>query len=115
MFWSVKCFYDMPLNRRRTYQAKLSEGSDQEKAFYILTTRQRVVKIIGQWVALYSLLLKEDPIALDSLEVGIACSISSFCLIITSHFKNIHFRRKIDKYIYIYIYAFNIFYFHVCA
>ncbi|TNN54141.1 Rap guanine nucleotide exchange factor 4 [Liparis tanakae] len=50
--------------------AKLSEGSDQEKAFYVLTTRQRVVKIIGQWVALYSLLLKEDPIALDSLEIG---------------------------------------------
>uniref|UniRef100_A0A8C3AQC8 Rap guanine nucleotide exchange factor 3 n=1 Tax=Cyclopterus lumpus TaxID=8103 RepID=A0A8C3AQC8_CYCLU len=43
-------------------------GSDQEKASYILTTKQKVVKMIGQWVALYSLLLKEDPIALDSLE-----------------------------------------------
>uniref|UniRef100_A0A8C3AQ38 Rap guanine nucleotide exchange factor 3 n=1 Tax=Cyclopterus lumpus TaxID=8103 RepID=A0A8C3AQ38_CYCLU len=50
------------------YPAKLSEGSDQEKASYILTTKQKVVKMIGQWVALYSLLLKEDPIALDSLE-----------------------------------------------
>uniref|UniRef100_A0A8C3ANN1 Rap guanine nucleotide exchange factor 3 n=1 Tax=Cyclopterus lumpus TaxID=8103 RepID=A0A8C3ANN1_CYCLU len=52
------------------YPAKLSEGSDQEKASYILTTKQKVVKMIGQWVALYSLLLKEDPIALDSLEVA---------------------------------------------
>ncbi|XP_031701758.1 rap guanine nucleotide exchange factor 3 isoform X1 [Anarrhichthys ocellatus] len=51
------------------YQAELSDGSDQEKASYILTTKQKVVKLIGQWVALYGLLLKEDPIALDSLEV----------------------------------------------
>ncbi|XP_059188906.1 rap guanine nucleotide exchange factor 3 [Centropristis striata] len=50
------------------YQAELSEGSDQEKASYILTTKQKVVKLIGQWVALYGLLLKEDPIALDALE-----------------------------------------------
>ncbi|XP_074498908.1 rap guanine nucleotide exchange factor 3 isoform X2 [Sebastes fasciatus] len=50
------------------YKAELSEGSDQEKASYILTTKQRVVKLIGQWVVLYGLLLKEDPIALESLE-----------------------------------------------
>ncbi|KAM8862942.1 rap guanine nucleotide exchange factor 3 isoform 3-T5 [Spinachia spinachia] len=50
------------------YQAELSEGSEQEKASYILSTKQKVVKLIGQWVALYGLLLKEDPIALDSLE-----------------------------------------------
>ncbi|XP_044068631.1 rap guanine nucleotide exchange factor 3 isoform X4 [Siniperca chuatsi] len=50
------------------YQAELSEGSDQEKAAYILNTKQKVVKLIGQWVALYGLLLKEDPIALDFLE-----------------------------------------------
>lgn len=59
----------MPLNRRCTYQAELSEGSDQEKASYILSKKQKVVKLIGQWVVLYGLLLKEDPIALDSLEV----------------------------------------------
>ncbi|KAA8591313.1 hypothetical protein FQN60_002256 [Etheostoma spectabile] len=47
---------------------ELSEGTDQEKAAYILNTKQKVVKLIGQWVALYGLLLKEDPIALDSLE-----------------------------------------------
>ncbi|XP_030279005.1 rap guanine nucleotide exchange factor 3 isoform X2 [Sparus aurata] len=50
------------------YKAELSEGSDQEKASYILTTKQKVVKLIGQWVALYGLLLKEDPIAVDFLE-----------------------------------------------
>ncbi|XP_051280642.1 rap guanine nucleotide exchange factor 3 [Dicentrarchus labrax] len=50
------------------YQAELSEGSDQEKASYILTKKQKVVKLIGQWVALYGLLLKEEPIALDFLE-----------------------------------------------
>uniref|UniRef100_A0A8C3AQ56 Rap guanine nucleotide exchange factor 3 n=1 Tax=Cyclopterus lumpus TaxID=8103 RepID=A0A8C3AQ56_CYCLU len=54
------------------YPVMLSEGSDQEKASYILTTKQKVVKMIGQWVALYSLLLKEDPIALDSLEKEVA-------------------------------------------
>lgn len=59
----------MPFNRHCTYQAELSEGSDQEKASYILTTKQKVVKLIGQWVALYGLLLREDPIALDFLEV----------------------------------------------
>uniref|UniRef100_A0A8C4F835 Rap guanine nucleotide exchange factor (GEF) 3 n=1 Tax=Dicentrarchus labrax TaxID=13489 RepID=A0A8C4F835_DICLA len=50
------------------YPAELSEGSDQEKASYILTKKQKVVKLIGQWVALYGLLLKEEPIALDFLE-----------------------------------------------
>uniref|UniRef100_A0A3Q3WVZ8 Uncharacterized protein n=1 Tax=Mola mola TaxID=94237 RepID=A0A3Q3WVZ8_MOLML len=51
------------------YPAELPEGSDQEKASYILTTKQKVVKLIGQWVALYGLLLKEDPNASDLLEV----------------------------------------------
>ncbi|XP_036959596.1 rap guanine nucleotide exchange factor 3 isoform X1 [Acanthopagrus latus] len=50
------------------YKAELSEGSEQEKASYILTTKQKVVKLIGQWVALYGPLLKEDPIAMDFLE-----------------------------------------------
>lgn len=59
----------MFFNRRCTYQAELPEGSDQEKASYILTTKQKVVKLIGQWVALYGLLLKEDPSASDLLEV----------------------------------------------
>lgn len=68
-FFVCKAFHVTPLNRHSTYQAELSEGSDQEKAAYILNTKQKVVKLMGQWVALYGLLLKEDPIALDSLEV----------------------------------------------
>ncbi|XP_067381810.1 rap guanine nucleotide exchange factor 3 isoform X2 [Channa argus] len=50
------------------YQAELSEGSDQEKAAFILNTKQKVVKLICQWVVLYGLLLKEDHGALDFLE-----------------------------------------------
>ncbi|XP_062284047.1 rap guanine nucleotide exchange factor 3 isoform X2 [Scomber scombrus] len=50
------------------YWAELSEGSDQEKLVYALNTKQKVVKVIGQWVALCGLLLKEDPIAFDFLE-----------------------------------------------
>uniref|UniRef100_A0A3Q2SYK3 Rap guanine nucleotide exchange factor 3 n=1 Tax=Fundulus heteroclitus TaxID=8078 RepID=A0A3Q2SYK3_FUNHE len=50
------------------YQAELSEGSEQEKTAYVFNTKQRVVKLIAQWVALYGLLLKEDPDVWDFLE-----------------------------------------------
>ncbi|XP_056896342.1 rap guanine nucleotide exchange factor 3 isoform X3 [Takifugu flavidus] len=50
------------------YPAELSKGSDQEKASYILTAKRKVVKLVCHWVALYDLLLKEDPVALDFLE-----------------------------------------------
>ncbi|KAM9828984.1 rap guanine nucleotide exchange factor 3 isoform X1 [Syngnathus typhle] len=50
------------------YQAELSEGSEQEKAAYVLNTKQKVVKMVGQWVALYGLLLREDPVAVTFLE-----------------------------------------------
>ncbi|XP_035499727.2 rap guanine nucleotide exchange factor 3 isoform X4 [Scophthalmus maximus] len=50
------------------YQAELSDGSEQENAAYVLNTKQKVVKLLCQWVALYGLLLKEDPVALDFLE-----------------------------------------------
>uniref|UniRef100_A0AAQ6AFA7 Rap guanine nucleotide exchange factor (GEF) 3 n=1 Tax=Amphiprion ocellaris TaxID=80972 RepID=A0AAQ6AFA7_AMPOC len=56
------------LQHQYPVMAELSEGSDQEKAAYILNIKQKVVKLIGQWVALFGLLLKEDPIALDFLE-----------------------------------------------
>lgn len=52
-----------------TYQAELSKGSDQEKASYILAAKQKVVKLVCRWVALYGLLLKEDPVSSDFLEV----------------------------------------------
>ncbi|XP_029974015.1 rap guanine nucleotide exchange factor 3 isoform X2 [Salarias fasciatus] len=50
------------------YRAELSDGSDQEKAAFILSTKQKVVKLIGQWVALFGLLLRDDPIAFEFLE-----------------------------------------------
>uniref|UniRef100_A0A3Q4GCD5 Rap guanine nucleotide exchange factor (GEF) 3 n=1 Tax=Neolamprologus brichardi TaxID=32507 RepID=A0A3Q4GCD5_NEOBR len=49
--------------------AQLAEGSEQEKTAYVLNIKQKVVKLVGQWVALFGLHLKEDPIALDFLEV----------------------------------------------
>uniref|UniRef100_A0A8C7RH17 Rap guanine nucleotide exchange factor (GEF) 3 n=1 Tax=Oncorhynchus mykiss TaxID=8022 RepID=A0A8C7RH17_ONCMY len=39
-----------------------------EKAAYALNTKQKIVKLIGQWVALFSQMLKDDPIAVDFLE-----------------------------------------------
>ncbi|XP_061645749.1 rap guanine nucleotide exchange factor 3 isoform X2 [Phyllopteryx taeniolatus] len=60
------------------YQSELSDGSEQEKAAYILNTKQKVVKLIGQWVALYGLVLREDPIVssfLEKLKEDIAANI----------------------------------------
>uniref|UniRef100_A0A8C8F4G1 Rap guanine nucleotide exchange factor (GEF) 3 n=1 Tax=Oncorhynchus tshawytscha TaxID=74940 RepID=A0A8C8F4G1_ONCTS len=51
-----------------TYHAEPSEGSDLEKAAYALNTKQKIVKLICQWVALFGQLLKDDPIAVDFLE-----------------------------------------------
>uniref|UniRef100_A0A8C7XFI4 Rap guanine nucleotide exchange factor (GEF) 3 n=1 Tax=Oryzias sinensis TaxID=183150 RepID=A0A8C7XFI4_9TELE len=56
------------LNCACTYQAELSEGSEQEKDAYIIDTKQKVVKLISHWVAVYGFLLKEDPVAMDFLE-----------------------------------------------
>uniref|UniRef100_A0A8C7RMM2 Rap guanine nucleotide exchange factor (GEF) 3 n=1 Tax=Oncorhynchus mykiss TaxID=8022 RepID=A0A8C7RMM2_ONCMY len=53
-----------------TYHAEPSEGSDLEKAAYALNTKQKIVKLICQWVALFGQLLKDDPIAVDFLEVS---------------------------------------------
>ncbi|KAM9505274.1 rap guanine nucleotide exchange factor 3 isoform 8-T10 [Salvelinus alpinus] len=50
------------------YHAEPSEGSDLEKAAYALNTKQKIVKLICQWVALFGQLLKDDPIAVDFLE-----------------------------------------------
>uniref|UniRef100_A0A4W5LTX3 Rap guanine nucleotide exchange factor 3 n=1 Tax=Hucho hucho TaxID=62062 RepID=A0A4W5LTX3_9TELE len=51
-----------------TYHAEPSEGSELEKAAYALNTKQKTVKLIGQWVALFSQMIKDDPIAVDFLE-----------------------------------------------
>ena len=60
----------MALNSWCTYHAEPSEGSELEKAAYALNTKQKVVKLIGQWVALYGLVLKDDQIVQDFLEVS---------------------------------------------
>uniref|UniRef100_H2MLQ4 Rap guanine nucleotide exchange factor 3 n=1 Tax=Oryzias latipes TaxID=8090 RepID=H2MLQ4_ORYLA len=47
-------------------------GSEQEKDAYIIDTKQKVVKLISHWVAVYGFLLKEDPVAMDFLEKEVA-------------------------------------------
>ncbi|XP_067227291.1 rap guanine nucleotide exchange factor 3 isoform X3 [Chanodichthys erythropterus] len=50
------------------YQAEPSEGSDLEKSAYALNTKQKVVKLVGHWVALYGRLLRDNPVAFEFLE-----------------------------------------------
>ncbi|KAM9445520.1 rap guanine nucleotide exchange factor 3 isoform 2-T2 [Clarias gariepinus] len=50
------------------YHTESSEGSELEKAAYALNTRQKVVKLVSQWVALCGSQLKEDPVASHFLE-----------------------------------------------
>ncbi|KAK2885408.1 hypothetical protein Q8A67_016245 [Cirrhinus molitorella] len=50
------------------YQAEPSEGTDLEKAAYALNTKQKVVKLVAHWVALYGLLLKDNPVVSEFLE-----------------------------------------------
>lgn len=89
----------MFFNRRCTYQAQLSEGSDQEKSSYILTRKQKVVKLIGQWVALYGLLLKEDPNAVDLLEVRFRFLVAPWLFLerFCCNLKNLSFRNEANQ------------------
>ncbi|XP_058619863.1 rap guanine nucleotide exchange factor 3 isoform X2 [Onychostoma macrolepis] len=50
------------------YQAEPSEGTDLEKAAYALNTKQKVVKLVAHWVALYGLLLRDNPASSEFLE-----------------------------------------------
>uniref|UniRef100_A0A672MWV5 Rap guanine nucleotide exchange factor 3 n=1 Tax=Sinocyclocheilus grahami TaxID=75366 RepID=A0A672MWV5_SINGR len=52
-------------------KAEPSEGTDLEKAAYALNTKQKVVKLVAHWVALYGLLLRDNPVASEFLEVKI--------------------------------------------
>uniref|UniRef100_A0A3P9KLB0 Rap guanine nucleotide exchange factor (GEF) 3 n=1 Tax=Oryzias latipes TaxID=8090 RepID=A0A3P9KLB0_ORYLA len=54
------------------YPQMLDQGSEQEKDAYIIDTKQKVVKLISHWVAVYGFLLKEDPVAMDFLEKEVA-------------------------------------------
>ncbi|KAJ8265521.1 hypothetical protein COCON_G00146200 [Conger conger] len=56
------------LNALCTYHAEPSEGSELEKAAYSLNKKQKIIRLVGQWVLLYGLLLKGDPPAWDFLE-----------------------------------------------
>uniref|UniRef100_A0A8C1W696 Rap guanine nucleotide exchange factor (GEF) 3 n=1 Tax=Cyprinus carpio TaxID=7962 RepID=A0A8C1W696_CYPCA len=49
-------------------KAEPSEGTDLEKAAYALNTKQKVVKLVAHWVALYGLLLRDNPVASEFLE-----------------------------------------------
>lgn len=40
-----------------------------EKAAYALNTKQKIVKLVVQWVSLYGLSLKDNPSVVDFLEV----------------------------------------------
>ncbi|XP_048097701.1 rap guanine nucleotide exchange factor 3 isoform X2 [Alosa alosa] len=50
------------------YHAEPSEGSELEKAAYALNTKQKIVKLVVQWVSLYGLSLKDNPPVVDFLE-----------------------------------------------
>uniref|UniRef100_A0A8C1H5P8 Rap guanine nucleotide exchange factor (GEF) 3 n=2 Tax=Cyprinus carpio TaxID=7962 RepID=A0A8C1H5P8_CYPCA len=54
-----------------------SEGTDLEKAAYALNTKQKVVKLVAHWVALYGPLLRDNPVASEFLEVKIKCCSTS--------------------------------------
>uniref|UniRef100_A0A672MK09 Rap guanine nucleotide exchange factor 3 n=1 Tax=Sinocyclocheilus grahami TaxID=75366 RepID=A0A672MK09_SINGR len=60
-----------------TYQVEPSEGTDLEKAAYALNTKQKVVKLVAHWVALYGPLLRDNPVASEFLEVKIKCCSTS--------------------------------------
>uniref|UniRef100_A0A672MF82 Rap guanine nucleotide exchange factor 3 n=1 Tax=Sinocyclocheilus grahami TaxID=75366 RepID=A0A672MF82_SINGR len=53
------------------HQYPPSEGTDLEKAAYALNTKQKVVKLVAHWVALYGPLLRDNPVASEFLEVKI--------------------------------------------
>ncbi|XP_063064618.1 rap guanine nucleotide exchange factor 3 isoform X2 [Engraulis encrasicolus] len=50
------------------YYAEPSEGSELEKAAYALNTKQKIIKLVVQWVTLYGLALKENPAVVAFLE-----------------------------------------------
>ncbi|XP_029450970.1 rap guanine nucleotide exchange factor 3 isoform X2 [Rhinatrema bivittatum] len=50
------------------FHAEPSEGSEQEKVAYSHDKQQKILRLIGQWVALYGHLLQEDTSAMGLLE-----------------------------------------------
>uniref|UniRef100_A0A452SS16 Rap guanine nucleotide exchange factor 3 n=1 Tax=Ursus americanus TaxID=9643 RepID=A0A452SS16_URSAM len=46
-----------------------SGGSEQEHSTYICNRRQQILRLVGQWVALYGPMLHTDPVATSFLQV----------------------------------------------
>ncbi|XP_075758203.1 rap guanine nucleotide exchange factor 3 [Pelodiscus sinensis] len=50
------------------FHAEPSEGSAQEKAVYSLSKRQKILRLVSQWVLLYGHLLQAEPSAMTLLQ-----------------------------------------------
>ncbi|XP_078544671.1 rap guanine nucleotide exchange factor 3 isoform X1 [Lissotriton helveticus] len=50
------------------FYAEPSEGTEQEKAVYSFNKRQKILRLISQWVTLYGRLVQMEPSALNLLE-----------------------------------------------
>ncbi|XP_023660789.2 rap guanine nucleotide exchange factor 3 isoform X1 [Paramormyrops kingsleyae] len=50
------------------YHAEPSEGSELEKAAYSLNRKQKIIRLVSQWVLLCGQVLREDPHVLEFLE-----------------------------------------------
>ncbi|XP_069509299.1 rap guanine nucleotide exchange factor 3 [Ambystoma mexicanum] len=50
------------------FNAEPSEGTEQEKAVYSFNKRQKILRLISQWVTLYGRLVQVEPSALNLLE-----------------------------------------------
>ncbi|CAM4608058.1 unnamed protein product [Lepidochelys kempii] len=50
------------------YPSRPSEGSEQEKAVYSLSKRQKILRLVSQWVLLYGHLLQADHSAITLLQ-----------------------------------------------
>ncbi|KAH1176441.1 hypothetical protein KIL84_021175 [Mauremys mutica] len=56
------------LCRALLHQYPPSEGSEQEKAVYSLSKRQKILRLVSQWVLLYGPLLQADHCAINLLQ-----------------------------------------------
>lgn len=54
-----------------TFHVEPSEpagGSEQERSTYICNKRQQILRLVSRWVALYSPMLRSDPVATSFLQ-----------------------------------------------
>ncbi|KAH0628982.1 hypothetical protein JD844_010682, partial [Phrynosoma platyrhinos] len=51
-----------------TFHSEPSEGTEQEKTSYILSKRQKILRLVNQWVLLYGRLLQAEPSAMAFLQ-----------------------------------------------